>query len=125
MPGDLAPFAAAAAGFLDAGVPVAAICGATYGLAAAGLLDTRKHTSNAPQFLAASGYAGADHYVEQPAVSDGVLVTATGTAPFEFAREVLRVLDVYEPHVLDAWYRLFAHNDVSAFLALQDHAAAE
>ncbi|AXK87402.1 glutamine amidotransferase [Nocardia farcinica] len=125
VPGDLAPFAAAAAGFLDAGVPVAAICGATYGLAAAGLLDTRKHTSNAPQFLAASGYAGADHYVEQPAVSDGVLVTATGTAPFEFAREVLRVLDVYEPHVLDAWYRLFAHNDVSAFLALQDHAAAE
>src|SRR5512132_3058614 len=39
-------FAAAAARFLDAGVPVAAICGATAGLARAGLLDKRKNTSN-------------------------------------------------------------------------------
>src|SRR5215468_2341098 len=36
-------FAAAAARFLDAGVPVAAICGATAGLARAGLLDGRAH----------------------------------------------------------------------------------
>src|SRR4029453_11237051 len=34
-----AAFSAAAGGFLDAGVPVAAICGATAGLARAGLLD--------------------------------------------------------------------------------------
>ena len=34
--------------FLAAGVPVAAICGATAGLARGGILDTRKHTSNAP-----------------------------------------------------------------------------
>ena len=32
--------------FLAADVPVAAICGATFGLAAAGLLDQRPHTSN-------------------------------------------------------------------------------
>src|SRR4051812_6814418 len=38
-------FAAAAARFLAAGVPVAAICGATAALARAGLLDTRRHTS--------------------------------------------------------------------------------
>src|SRR5690242_3376414 len=35
-----APFAEAARRFVDAGVPVAAICGATAGLARAGLLDT-------------------------------------------------------------------------------------
>ena len=35
-------FAAAARRFLDAGVPVAAICGATLGLARAGLLDDRR-----------------------------------------------------------------------------------
>ena len=40
-------FAAAAERFLDAGVPVAAICGATAGLARAGLLDERNHTSAA------------------------------------------------------------------------------
>ncbi len=41
-------FADKAQAFLEAGVPVAAICGATAGLAAAGLLDDRDHTSNAP-----------------------------------------------------------------------------
>jgi putative intracellular protease/amidase len=38
-----AVFTAAAARFLDAGVPVAAICGATAGLARAGLLDAPPH----------------------------------------------------------------------------------
>jgi putative intracellular protease/amidase len=40
--------------------PVAGICGATYRLARAGLLDDRAHTSNAPDFLVPSGHAGAD-----------------------------------------------------------------
>src|SRR5215213_3125345 len=52
------PFTAAAARFLDAGVPVAAICGATAGLARAGLLDERRHTSASAEYLAMTGYAG-------------------------------------------------------------------
>jgi len=42
--------------FLIAGVPVAAICGATGGLARGGLLDRHRHTSNALEYLAATGY---------------------------------------------------------------------
>src|SRR6476469_2933276 len=53
-------FAAAAARFLDAAVPVAAICGATAGLARAGLLDNRNHTSAAAEYLMATGYKGGD-----------------------------------------------------------------
>jgi putative intracellular protease/amidase len=45
--GELAPFAEKACEFLAAGVPVAAVCGATFGLAAAGILDSRRHASNA------------------------------------------------------------------------------
>src|SRR5687768_7960820 len=56
--------------FVKAGVPVAAICGGTLALARAGLLDNRRHTSNAPEFLASTGYAGASHYVNQPVVED-------------------------------------------------------
>ncbi|MEV0249425.1 type 1 glutamine amidotransferase family protein [Nocardia sp. NPDC050712] len=118
MGDELEPFARKASEFVAAGVPVAAICGATFGLAKAGLLDDRKHTSNVAEFLVYSGYSGADHYVEQPAVTDGQVVTASGTAPFEFAREVLGVLGVYEPHILDAWYRLFAYREPAAYAEL-------
>ena len=82
-------FAAAADRFLDAGVPVAAICGATAGLARAGLLDQRRHTSAAPEYLAATGYAGGDHYVDERAVVDGDLITAGPQSPVQFARATL------------------------------------
>ncbi|NKY46733.1 type 1 glutamine amidotransferase family protein [Nocardia cerradoensis] len=115
----LAPFAGAAAEFLSAGVPVAAICGATYGLAKQGLLDARPHTGNAPENLASTGYSGAGHYVDEPAVTDGDLITASGIAPIDFARHIFARLDLFEPAVLDAWYRLYADRDPSAFFALQ------
>lgn len=115
------PFTRAAARFLDAGVPVAAICGATGGLAAAGLLDDRAHTSNAAEFLQSTGYRGAARYVDEPAVIDGDLITASGIAPVEFARAILERLDVYEPDVLDAWYRLYGHRDPAGFHTLVAH----
>lgn len=118
---ELMPFARKARAFLEAGVPVAAICGATLGLARAGLLDTRKHTSNVREFLLYSGYAGADNYVEEAAVTDGDLITASGTAPFEFAREALGRLGVYEPHVLDGWYRLYGHSDPAGWAVLAEY----
>ncbi|MFF3216306.1 type 1 glutamine amidotransferase family protein [Streptomyces sp. NPDC002886] len=116
---DLAPFAAKAEEFLAAGVPVAAICGATAGLARAGVLDGRTHTSAAPFYLGGQpGYGGAERYVEADAVTDGDLITAGPTEPVAFAREVFARLGVYEPHVLDAWYRLFHDSDASAYPVL-------
>ncbi|WP_280297047.1 type 1 glutamine amidotransferase family protein [Nocardia abscessus] len=120
---ELDPFTHTAREFVAAGVPVAAICGATFGLAKAGLLDNRKHTSNVAEFLLYSGYSGADHYVEAPAVTDGDVITAGASAPFEFAREVLGRLGVYEPHVLDGWYRLFAHADPAGWAVLAEYDA--
>ncbi|MET9887915.1 DJ-1/PfpI family protein [Streptomyces sp. NPDC006430] len=121
---ELAPFAEKAREFLAAGVPVAAICGATAGLARAGLLDARAHTSAASSYLAQQpGYAGAARYVEADAVTDGDLITAGPTEPVALAREVFARLDVYKPDVLDAWYRLFHDSDASAFPVLM--AAAE
>ncbi|MDP9869155.1 MULTISPECIES: type 1 glutamine amidotransferase family protein [Streptosporangium] len=115
----LSPFARKARDLLEAGVPVAAICGATAGLAREGIFDTRGHTSAAlPYLQAQQGYGGAERYVEAPAVTDGDLITGTPTAPVDFAREIFAKLDLYTPQVLDAWYRLFAHNDASAFEAL-------
>lgn len=112
--------------FLDAGVPVAAICGATGALARGGLLNARPHTSNAREYLGwQSGYAGAAHYVDAPAHRDGDLVTASGTAPVDFARAVFERLELYAPSTLDAWYALYKHNDPAAFYTLAALEAGE
>jgi len=118
MDGSNAPFASKAREFLDAGVPVAAICGATWGLALEGLLDDRDHTSNAAEFLAASGYRGADRYRDELAVTDGDLITASATAPVEFARAVLARLGLYDPAVLASWYKLYGQHDPAGYYEL-------
>jgi putative intracellular protease/amidase len=104
---------------LGAGVPLAAICGATAGLAGRGILDDREHTSNAREYLAAiPGYAGQERYVDEPAVRAGDLITASATAPVDFARLIFERLELYAPPVLDAWYKLYKGGDASAFYAL-------
>jgi putative intracellular protease/amidase len=117
-------FVDAARAFLAAGVPVAAICGATWALAAAGLLDERRHTSNDPGWLASSGYAGSGLYVDAPAVSDRGVVTATGVAPVHFAAEVFRTLGSHPAPMVDAWVRLYGDRDPAGFHELMAMAGA-
>jgi putative intracellular protease/amidase len=104
--------------FLAAAVPVAAICGATAGLARGGLLDERRHTSNAREYLAATGYAGGALYQDEPAVTDGDLITAASMAPLEFAYHIYRRLDLYAADVLEAWYGLFSTRKAEYFAEL-------
>jgi putative intracellular protease/amidase len=113
-------FAAAAARFLDAGVPVAAICGATAGLARAGLLDQRRHTSAAAGYPMATGYAGADYYVEERAVVDGDLITAGPQSPVQFARATLGRLGLASDRTLKAYEDLFHYADATAFPVLME-----
>lgn len=117
-----APFAEMARRFLDAAVPVAAICGATAGLARAGLLDERDHTSAAPEYLAATGYAGGDHYTDQPAVIDGDLITAGPQAPVQFACATLARLGLASDRTLKAYEDVLYRGDASAFpILMQAH----
>ncbi|WP_369206996.1 DJ-1/PfpI family protein [Streptomyces sp. PU-14G] len=114
--GELADFAYTAREFLHEGVPVAAICGAVFGLADEGLLDERAHTSAAPEFLqAANGYRGAAHYRGADAVTDGDLITAGPTEPVAFAREIFTRLGTFEPPVVDAFFRLYQHSEPEAY----------
>lgn len=111
-------FAAAAARFLVAGVPVAAICGATAGLARAGLLDERAHTSAAPEYLLATGYAGGARYVDERAVVDGDLITAGPQSPVQFARATLGRLGLASEGTLEAYEGVFHRADPAAFPVL-------
>ena len=115
-----AAFSAAAGGFLDAGVPVAAICGATAGLARAGLLDRRRHTSAAAEYLMATGYAGGDCYVNERAVVDGDLITAGPQSPVQFACATLRRLGLASDRTLEAYEGVFHRADATAFPALME-----
>jgi putative intracellular protease/amidase len=94
---------------LGNGVVVGAICGATLALAERGLLNSRRHTSNDPEFLKAfcPHYAGESFYVSAPAVADDTLITASGTAPLEFAYEILKRAEVFSEETLDAWFNLY------------------
>jgi putative intracellular protease/amidase len=93
---------------LDQGHNVAAICGATVGLAGIGALDKRRHTSNDLASLkeACPEYAGDALYRRQAAVRGDNLITASGLAPLEFSYEVLKMLKVWRPATATAWYRL-------------------
>jgi len=104
--------------FFIEGVPVSAICAATLALAFTGMLEDFHHTSNSREYLAATGYRGGKFYCDVPAVRDEGLITASGAAPLEFAREIFKALDLYNPTALDAWYALFKFGDVSRYREL-------
>ncbi len=106
--------------FVAAGVTVAAICGATFGLARAGLLDDRRHTSNDPGWLASSGYRGAAYYVREPAVEDRGVITASVTASLEFAKLILGRLGVFDGRALEAWYGLYKTASPACYVELME-----
>jgi putative intracellular protease/amidase len=91
------------------GVPIAAICGATVAIARAGLLRGRRHTSNGLRYLQEQvpGYAEQDNYVDEPAVRDRGLITASGLADVEFAAAIMAELNVLSPDDRTLWTSLF------------------
>jgi putative intracellular protease/amidase len=107
---------------LQEGILVAAICGATVGLAQTGLLDSRGHTSNDLGYLKmiCPTYTGEKYYQMESAVTDGNLITASGTAPLEFSVQVLKALGVFSSTTLDAWYSLYKTNEPQYFYELMD-----
>jgi putative intracellular protease/amidase len=99
---------------VEGGIPVAAICGATLALARAGLLDDRRHTSNAPEYLTqhASNYKGSASYVAQLATRDRGVITASGLGSVEFAREIFEELGVLNASDRSIWFEMFKHGKV-------------
>jgi putative intracellular protease/amidase len=107
---------------LDTDMVIGAICGATMALAQAGLLNSRPHTSNDPAALKmyCPGYAGERYYINEPAVTDGNLITASGLAAVEFAYHVMKKLGVMRKDALEAWYNLHLTRKSVYFYQLMD-----
>ncbi|MDO5845975.1 MAG: DJ-1/PfpI family protein [Methanocorpusculum sp.] len=104
-----APILKTAASFLEKGILVGAICGATLALADAGILDTRKHTSNSLEFLTqcSANYHGAPLYQNKPAVYDNGLITACSAGGLEWAHELLIQLHIYTPETIENWHSYY------------------
>lgn len=122
--GELGEVMPMVARFLGRGAPVAAICGATAGLARAGFLNTVRHTSNAAAYLEATGYKGAAHYQDAAAVADGGIITAGAQGALEFAAQIFRQLELYPDETIEAWYQLFKTGDATYFDRLMGSAGA-
>lgn len=95
----------------DRDTPLAAICGATVAVARSGLLRGRAHTSNGLEYLRSMvpGYQRDTDYVDQLAVRDRGLITASGLGAVEFAREIFAELGVYSESDLELWYQMFKY----------------
>ena len=89
--------------------PIAAICAATTFLGRTGILDEIKHTSNDINYLKgiAPEYKGEDLYQNTLAITDNNIITANGIAPIEFAREVFKIVNLYNDEHLEKWFQLF------------------
>jgi putative intracellular protease/amidase len=97
------------------GIPIAAICAATTLIVRSGLLRGRRHTSNGLTYLSKQipGYQDASRYVDAPAVRDNGLITASGLADVEFAREIMAELDVLTEEYRQRWCELFRSGRIS------------
>jgi putative intracellular protease/amidase len=90
-------------------VLIGAICGATLEIARAGLTHNTRHTSNSKGYLKTfvPDYQDENFYVEELAVTDRNVITASGLGSVEFAREVIQQLNVYTAADAAAWYDMF------------------
>ncbi len=83
------------------------ICDASAFLGTVGVLNDVYHTSNDLHDLkqwAGSIYTGETKYIAKQAVSDKNIITANGTAPLEYAKEILFALNVASEEKIMDWY---------------------
>ncbi len=111
----------------DAEVPVAAICGATLEIARAKLTRGRRHTSNAKEYLKAmvADYTDEKFYVDELAVTDNRIITASGLGSVEFGREIITQLNIYSEADTKVWFEMFKHGVFPASEAVEQGVAAD
>jgi putative intracellular protease/amidase len=92
-------------------VPIGAICGATLEIARAGLTKNVQHTSNSQDYLKAmvADYSDENFYVNELAVADKNIITASGLGCVEFALEVIKQLNLYNEADTRTWFEMFKH----------------
>jgi putative intracellular protease/amidase len=97
-------------------VLIGAICGATLEIARAGLTCGIRHTSNSKDYLKAlvDDYRDEAFYVNEMAVTDKKIITASGLGSIEFGREVIKQLSLYNEVDTQVWFEMFKYGVIPA-----------
>jgi putative intracellular protease/amidase len=95
---------------------IGALCAATLEIARAGLTAGVRHTSNAKSYLKkmVPEYKDEPFYVDELAVTDHKIITASGLGSVEFAREVIRELGIYGEADMRMWFEMFKNGAIPA-----------
>lgn len=95
--------------YIEKGILVGALCGATLALAELSVLDRFNHTSNALEYLTmfSKNYRGQELYVDSQAVIDKNLVTASAAGGLLFAKHVINYLNLFSDSNIESWYNYY------------------
>ncbi|MCF4015827.1 DJ-1/PfpI family protein [Clostridium sporogenes] len=106
--------------YIDRGILVGAICGATLALADLKVLDKFKHTSNSLDYLTlfSKQYSGKELYVNSPAVIDCNLITASSAGGLLWAKHIIQYLNVFPCEIIESWYNYYSTGDAKHFTEL-------
>ncbi|MBY6757462.1 DJ-1/PfpI family protein [Clostridium botulinum] len=106
--------------YIDKGILVGAICGATLALADLKVLDKFKHTSNSLDYLTlfSKQYSSKELYVNSPAVVDCNLITASSAGGLFWAKHIIRYLNVFSCDIIESWYNYYSTGDPKHFAKL-------
>lgn len=103
---------------IEKGRVVGAICNGASFMAKCGFLNNIKHTGNGLEHLKQWGgdsYTNPDGYVHAQAVSDKNIVTANGSAPLEFAKELLLQLENDTAERIEMYYQFYKQGFCTLF----------
>lgn len=105
---------------IESGKVVGAICNGASFMAKYGFLNAVRHTGNGLEQLklwGGSNYTNPDGYIHAQAVSDKNIVTANGSAPLEFAKELLLLLENDTPERIEMYYQFYKQGFCTLFPA--------
>jgi putative intracellular protease/amidase len=97
---------------------IGALCAATLEIGRAGLTRGVRHTSNSKSYLKemVPEYTDERFYVDELAVTDHKIITASGLGSVEFAREAIRELGIYDEPTTQIWFDMFKKGVIPANL---------
>ncbi|MEI6856161.1 DJ-1/PfpI family protein [Psychrilyobacter sp.] len=106
--------------YMDEGVLIAAICGATLALANLGILNTYLHTSNSIEYLNyfSEIYTGGDLYKNDLSFVDKNLITASSAGGLLWGKQIMQYLEVLPDEMIGAWFNYYSTGDPKYYLEL-------